>query len=251
MTMLSHHKLFGLLLPLSLALLSGPAESKEPTITERAVAAPRVLLGDIADVPDELGDVDLGPAPVPGGSRMIKREELLAALPEGSRNVLLPAAIRVKRRTRTITVVELEALVREAVALRGLSKGATLEKVRPRGPAKVADGFDEVRVEVPKPPRREGRHLAAATLVFTQAGEEVSRAIVNLELGLSKEAAIPDVAKGAKVQVVVRRGAVSVSALATAQSDADVGEIVTVIVADSGKVLRTKVESKTVVSEAK
>jgi hypothetical protein len=251
MTMKLSKTLVGLALPLTLTLLSGSTDAREAPMKERSVAAPRVVHGDVADVPEELRTVDLGPSPMPGSSRVIKRDELLAALPEGARPGSLPSAVRVTRKTRTMTVTEMEALVRDAVLLRGLSKGASLAKVRPRGPTKVAEGFDQVHVEHPKPPRREGRHLTSATVVFTQAGEEVSRATVNLELNLSKEATVPDVAKGTKVQLVVRRGSVSVTALATAQSDADVGETMTVLVADSGKVLRAKVESKTVVSEAK
>lgn len=240
-----------LLFPLSFILLSGRVDAKEPPMRERSIAAPRVFLGDVADVPEELRSVDLGPAPMPGSSRVIKRDELLAALPGDARPGALPAAVRVTRKTRTISPTEVEDIVREALARRALPKGATLAKVRPRGATKVAEGFDAAHVLVAKPPRKEGRHLTAATIVFTQAGDEVSRATVNLELALSKEAAVPDVAKGAKVQLVVRRGAVSVTAVATAQNDADVGETLTVSVADSGRVLRAKVESKTVVSEAK
>jgi hypothetical protein len=251
MTMKLSRTIFGLAFPLSLTLLSGQVEAKEPPMRERSVAAPRVFLGDVAEVPEELRAVDLGPAPAPGSSRVIKRDELLAALPEGARPGTLPSAVRITRKTRTVAVAELEALVRDTVALRGLPKGASLGKVRPRGPTKVAEGFDDVHVEVPKPPRKEGRHLTSATVVFSQGGDEVSRATVSLELALSKEAAVPDVAKGNKVQLVVRRGAISVTALATAQGDADVGEALMVVVADSGKVLRAKVESKTVVSEAK
>jgi hypothetical protein len=106
-------------------------------------------------------------------------------------------------------------------------------------------------LEFAKPPRREGKHLTAATVHLMQGGEEIGKLVVNIEFALSKEAAIADVPKGSKVQFTIQRGAVMVSALATTAADADVGDSVLVTVADSGKVLRGRVQSSNVVTEAK
>ncbi len=232
-------------LSLSLLVLPMTGSAKEEPAKERSLSAPRIRLGDIVDVPEELRALDLGPSPLPGSSRTINKEELLLAIPEEQRQLVsLPRAVRVVRKSQTLSVPQIETLCTDALEDVGLPRGATLTKVRPRGAAKVAEGFDAVRVAFPKPPRREGKHTTAATVILTQEGDEVGRLTVSLELMLSKEAAIPDVAKGTKVQLVVRRGAVAVSALSTVLTDADIGETTMVKVTESGKVIRATITGK-------
>ncbi len=243
-----------LALAIVLSLFAAPAvgESAEAKAKEHALASPRITLGDIADVPEELRAVDLGPSPLPGSSRVLKRAELEGAIPEANRRGLnLPVSVRVVRKSRTLSIPDIEGMVEQALQVRGLPKGATLTRIRPRAAAVVADGFDSAVLEFPKPPRREGKHLTAATLQLMQSGEQIGKLVVNIEFALGKEAAIADVPKGSKVQFTIRRGAVMVSALATTAADADLGDSVLVTVSDSGKVLRGRVESSNVVSEAK
>ncbi len=232
---------------------SGEKAPKAPTganghgeIPELAIARSRVLLEDLVPmVSSEIAEIDLGPTPVPGSSRLIKREDVLLALSEAGADKLakLPKVVRVVRKTKQLSVVQQEKLARDAAAKSTLSRGATFAGAKPKAAISVPDGYDAVTLDVPRPPRREGKHSVTATMTFLAGDEVVAKVPLQVELKLSKEAAVPDVKKGEKVLLVVKRGLIEIRASASAQADADVGEMVKVTVNDSGKVLKGLVKS--------
>lgn len=234
------------LLALSLATLTflGDVHAK-PAVPERSLSKPRVVLSDVLpDAPAELAGIDLGPAPAPGSTRLIKREELVEALPKDApKKLKLPEAVRISRKTQKLGPVDLEQLSSDAIARVTLPRGVTVIGFHPKQSVTVPAGRDSVRIELPKLPRREGKLTTNATLTLLQGESELAKITVAVELKLGPEAAIPDVKKGGKVTLVIRRGLVEIHASASANHDADVGEPIAVTIADSGKVLKGRLSS--------
>ncbi len=228
----------------AIALVTHDAGAAE--VKERALTSARVLLSDIVDgAPADLADIDLGPTPAPGSSRLIKREDIDAAIENAAdrKRVKLKSPIRVVRKTKSLPTTELEKLVLAAVKASTLPKGATLVGAKPKSSAKVPDGFDTVGIELGKFPRRAGKHTAAAMLVFKQGDVVLAKIAVPVDFKLGPEAAVADVKKGERVSFLVRRGQIEIRAMATANGDADIGDVLQITVSDSGKVLKGRVSS--------
>ncbi len=225
------------LLTLSLALSLvfaplGAEAAKQKSVAEAQLARSRVLLSDLVpNAPAELAAIDLGAAPQPGSSRLVTREEMVAALPEGvdAQALKLPASVRVVRKARKLTPAEIEKMTREAIAAVGVPRNGTLAAARPRATVTVPAGWESVRVEMPKPPRKTGRHLTTATLVLLEGETVLARVPVPVELTLPKSAAVPDVKKGSKLQLFIERSGIEIKATVSAAADADVGEEVPVM----------------------
>jgi hypothetical protein len=232
---------------LSLALSPSATFAAKPRpVPERQLARSRVVLADLVpDAPAELAAVDLGASPAPGSSRLITEEEIVAALPEGTeaRTLRLPASIRVVRKARKLAPTELEKITRAAVGEAGLPRSGSLTAARPRATVTVPDGWQRVRVDVPKPPRKSGKHATIATLVFLEGDAVLARVPVPIEITLPKSAAVPDVKKGAKLTFLVSRGSIEIKANVTAAADADVGEELPVVL-ENKNVLKVRLASK-------
>lgn len=216
----------------------------EAGVKEKAVSSSRITVGDlIENVPGEIADIDLGPAPQPGSTRLLKRDEIKAALPPGTKNVAIPKEIRVSRKTKQLKVTDIEKLTTTAIQEAGLPKGVTLKAVKPRAAVTVPDGFDDVRVELPRLPRREGKVTTTANLYFSQDDDDLAKIAVTVELDLSALAALPDAKKGEKGTLVITRGEIEIQAAVTVDEDADIGDVVRVTVNQSSKVLRCRLAS--------
>jgi flagella basal body P-ring formation protein FlgA len=218
-----------------------------PSVVERSIARSRVTVGDVVPgAPANLSAIDLGPSPTPGSARIVRREEVIAALPQDvdAKALSIPEQVRVVRKARDLSTAEIEQLVRDAVSRDPLPRGVTVNAVK--APVKgltVPDGYDRVRVSIPKPPRREARLSSTATLLFSEGDFVVAKAPIPVDLVVSAAAATPDVKKGDRLTLVVKRGLVEIRATVTANADADVGENLQVTVGDSGKALRAKLVS--------
>ncbi len=234
--------------PLLLGLVSaaGLARAQGPVATVE-VSGPRVRLGDL--VPHAgaaVGAADLGVAPQPGGSRLVTRDELARAAAEAGapKSLRLPSSVRVVRRMRKLAAAEVDRLVRDALAGPSLPRGAVLTAVRAPRLLEVADGWDAVAAELPKPPKRSGPLPTTALLTFSRAGEVIARASVPVDLTLSADAAVSDVARGAAITLVIRRGLVEITVSALAGADADIGAVLPVTVRPSGRVVRARLVEK-------
>jgi hypothetical protein len=240
-----------LALALLVVALGGPrvllptatADAAAPLV-ERVVAHARVTVADVVpNAPSTIASIDLGPSPTPGGSRVVRRDEIVAALPQDidAKSLSIPEQVRVTRKSRELSATDVDRLVRDAIARDPLPRGVSVNAVK--APVKgltVPEGFDSVRVTIPKPPRREARLTSTATVLFSEAGFVVAKAQIPVDLVVSAAATTPDVKKGDRITLVVRRGLIEIRAAVTANGDADVGENLQVTVGDSGKALRAK-----------
>jgi hypothetical protein len=235
-----------LLLALEVLCAAGEATADGP-IREVAVARARLSLGDVLpQLAPEVGAIDLGPSPAPGGARLFTREELRKRLSEAHAKIpaSLPAAVRVVRKVQRVGVKEIEQITRRTVDAGVLPRGAALSAVHPSATVEIPAGWDTVRASLPQRPHRAGVVRSTALLTFTAGADTLASLPVPIELSLTVEAAAWDLPRGAGVKVVVRRGAVEIEAPATAGADADVGSVLPVTLKASGRVVRVKLVDK-------
>lgn len=237
---------------LALALLSAPIAGAAlvavPVVSAAGVpqievVGPRVRVADLMPkAPADAGAVDLGAAPAVGGTRVISREEIVAAI--AAAKVKAPAnvpdAVRVARKTKTLLAADLERELRATVKARPLPKGGALLAVRPPKTAEIGAGWDRVVADVPRPPRKAGPWSTTATLVFARGEETLGKISVAIDVTLPAAAAVPDVAAKGGITLVIDRGLVEISVRGTANADGDVGDVIPITV-PSGKVLRGRI----------
>lgn len=234
------------LLPLSACLLLstvvGSAAAGAPK--EVAVLGTRVHLADIVPgLEARAAAVDLGPTPAAGASRLVTRDDVLAACDHElvRAPTSLPPAIRIVRRTRHLEPWDVDALVRTAMAPKPLHHGVVLAMVRTPRAIDVVDGYARADVDVPVVPKKAGAFATTTTLTFTDAGGEVlARLPVPVVFAVSEEGATYDTPRGSAVTVVVRRGLVEVRVPGVATLDGDVGDAIPVQVRASGHVMRAR-----------
>jgi hypothetical protein len=224
------------------ALLGAPSAGARAPIAEVRIAAARVHLGDV--LPAILGDaaaVDLGPAPAPGASRLVTRDDLQRALDEAhcKAPARLPEAVRVFRKMRKLGAAELEQLARAALP-GAMPRGAALNAVRAPRSVDLADGWDRVVASVPRPPHRVGSFATTVTLSFLSGAERLAEISFPIDVLVNAEGAAFDLAHGRQLTLIVKRGLVEIEAPAIATIDADVGMILPVALRPSGRVVRAR-----------
>ncbi len=216
--------------------------------SERVIDAARIRLGDlVTSAPEGAADADLGPAPPPGGSRLVSKQEILRQLRElgqdGS-NLALPPAIRVTRAANRLSAEELKGLVTPAIA-RSLPAGTTLGAVTVRSGAVLSRRASVGHVTFPKLPKREGSFKTTAMVELVTDGEVAMRLPVSVTLDLKPEAAKSLLERGAQVNLLIERGPARVTAVGFALREGDVGEVVQFKVQNTQKILRARIESRT------
>ncbi len=223
--------------------LAAPAAGAAPRTIE--IAASRVHFRDLGISGTSMPDVDLGPTPALGATRTLDRDEVARALTAAGAPSIpkLPAQFRIARKAKKLSANEIDKLVRDAIEPTRIPRGATLTTVRATALA-VPDGYDRVTVELPNLPRRAGSVTVTAAVAFTGNGEIMARITVPIELAVTAEALIPDVAKGAAITLVVRKGLVEVSIGAVAGADGDTGAILPILLRPSGRVVRARLIDK-------
>lgn len=227
----------------TLVALVAPTAARATPPVHVAVNGPRVLVGDVLrNAPPDAAAIDLGPAPAAGGSRLLDRAQILRALREhqATEPARIPEAVRVVRAVRVLRAPELDRLVRDALPPDRLPRGATLAAVRAPRPLEVPAGWSAVTVDLPRPPRRTGSFPTTALVSFLRDAEVLARVPVPVELTLTPEAALPDLARGAAVTLLVRQGLVEIRVSASAGADADVGDTLPVLLRPAGRVLRAR-----------
>lgn len=220
--------------------------AKAPAADTRVeVKGPRVHTKDIFP---GVVDLDLGPTPPVGSTRVIDKTEIERAFADAKAAPpkKIPEHVRVSRKTRKLTANDVDNAVRTAIASQKLPRHAELIKVRGSA-TEVADDFDHVNVELPSSlPRRAGPTTISATVTFVSAENEtpIYRTIVPLDISLPPEAAFAEVAKGAPISLVIRKGLVEISMPGVAAIDADIGGVCPVTLRPSGRVIRARVIDK-------
>lgn len=239
--MLSTRNISALIATLGVCLVA-PAARSEPI---RTIDAPRILVVDVVSAADG-GDVELGPAPPPGGSRLVERREVEARLRESGGapggKLDMPAVVRVVRAARHMTPTELHAEA-EPVLVAALPPGVSVVSLQfPRGV--VVPPHAAVRkAVVPKLPHRAGAMKTTVMFDIMEGADVAARVPGTVTLDISERAAQPVVVRGARLDVVIEKGPARVTAVGFALSDADVGEIVSVRVDSTQRILEARVES--------
>jgi hypothetical protein len=213
--------------------------------------APRVeVRGARIRATDILGssaaDVDLGATPPIGATRLLDKAEIERAFAGANATPpkKIPAQVRVSRKTKKLSAAEVGGAIRTALAATKLPRGASLSSVRANA-AEVPADFQKVSVELPTIPRKAGPITVQATVSFLgDEGAVVQKTLTPIALVLPPEAAFAEIAKGAPIALVVRRGLVEVTTPGVAAADADIGAILPVTIKPSGRVLRARAIDK-------
>jgi hypothetical protein len=211
------------------------------------VKGTRIHLGDLMPEADAAAAaVDLGPAPVAGGSRLVTKDDIAAALdkkqiasPAG-----VPEAVRVTRKAKHLAPADVATIVRDAMGSKELGHGVTLASVRADRAFDVADGWTRVDVDVPRAPKKVGTFATTAIAALFVGDDVIARLPVPIDLAVSAEGATFDVTRGTSVTLVIQRSLVEVRTPAFASADADVGDPIVVQLRPSGRVVRARLVSK-------
>ncbi len=224
---------------------SASSAGSPPHMTAISVSSLHIRVGDIiADLDPVAAAFELGPAPAANGSRVVDRDEIVRAFQEHGVEPprILPAAVRVVRKMRRIEAGEIADLVRAGLS-ENLPRGATIAGVHGTRTS-VPDGWTRATCEVPRPPHRTGVVASSASLTFFENEQALWRISVPLDLNLDQDAKLYDLARGSRVTLLIRRGLVEVGAAGTAGADADVGDLVPVILLPSGRTLSARLEDR-------
>jgi hypothetical protein len=201
-----------------------------------AAAQARIVLSEVVPALEgtELGDLEVGPAPPPGGVRTVRRSEVLAALRRAgreTRGLAIPRVTRVRRAARRLDAEALRALARPAVE--AAMAPCSIESLTVTAEATVAPGALEVAAEG-HAPRRSGS--SALVIVLRAAGREV-----RVPAQARVRCPPPVVRPGARVRIVARFGAVEARAPGRARQPGRVGEVIRVRNTQSHQSLRARV----------
>jgi hypothetical protein len=224
------------------ALLSATPALGRPPIAEVRVTTARVHLIDVLPaITGDAGAFDLGPAPTPGASRLVTRDDLLRALDEAHAKIpaKLPEAVRVVRKMRKLLALEIEQITRAALPAK-MPRGASLTALRAPKSIDVADGWDAIAARIPRPPHRVGSFPTTVTLGFMSGVETLAEISFPIDVTVTAEGAAFDLARGAQLTLIVKRGLVEVEAPAFATTDADIGAVLPVTLRPSGRVVRAR-----------
>jgi hypothetical protein len=214
---------------------------------DKEIASPRIHLGDLVDVGGAAAAMDVGPAPLPGGSRIFTQADIAKLIPASEKARAIPLAVRVIRKTQDLGAREVEMIVRDALAKKPLPAGATLDGIQ-AAPVRVAAGWTSATFVLSGLPRQVGLVTTTATIQLEQDGIAVGRIDVPLRLKLSPEAAAPVIVHGAVVSLLIQRGLVQVQAPAIASNDGWTGDVITVTIRSTARVVRARVlDAKNVV----
>lgn len=231
------------LLLAALCAFSAPLHA-EPV---KQIESARVSVGDVVDsASGAVAGVDLGPAPPPGGSRLIARAELERELRRAgadAKGLKLPELTRVVSAGKRFTPAELAKLFEPALRA-ALPRGVSLKNVTVARGALVSPRVEAGAVFLPRLPRRRGNVKSSGTVELVLDGAVVSRVPVALWFGIEPVAAEPVVRRGSRIDLVIERGPAKITAAAVALADAEVGDVIQFRVGSTQKTLRARVESR-------
>lgn len=231
---------------LALSLCYAVATSTADANETRVVRGAQIHLSDlVADLPAEVPDLELGAAPPPGSSRSIALSEIRDAAEKSGvslSRLKLPAFVRVTSAAKRWSTDELASAAAPWLA-RALPVGVSVKRARATAKATTSPSATVTAVRIAKLPRREGEFLTTATLELSNEGQIVARVPLQLSLDIGSAAALPAVAKGARVQLVIESGPARVSAVAIALTDGELGDTLQFRVAATQKILYGKLEN--------
>ncbi|MET0284417.1 MAG: flagella basal body P-ring formation protein FlgA [Polyangiales bacterium] len=182
----------------------------------------------------ELGELDLAPAPLPGETTVLRASDVKAKLKESGRDargLMIPKSVKLVRRKRTLEGKELDGLVKAALAARVAP--CNVEELSSLPTLTLGEG--EFVVEAESMPRKQsGRTSATVTLL---QGERKQRLNIQAVLTCPE----PVMSPGMTIRLIVRRGAVTVTAPGVANQPGRVGDEIRVTNSMSKKALMGRV----------
>jgi len=214
---------------------------------EQTIDGARIHLKDVSEGYDEgdLAGLDLGPAPPPGSSRLLSRSEVedqLRAAGDDAKSLRMPAALRVKSAAKRWSPEELRAALTPKL-IAALPLGLTFKAAKLNRSLVTSPSVTIGAAHFPKFPKREGELTLTATVDLQQEGITVLRVPVTVVVLVTEAGTRAAASKGARVNLVIQRGAARVSALATAMSDIELGAVGLFRVASTQRVLRARLLS--------
>jgi hypothetical protein len=234
------------------ALLVTVSASAEPS---RVIDGARVLLSNIVrSAPSEIAETDLGPAPPPGGSRLVSRgdvEQALARSGTSRSGLAIPKLTRVESRSERLSPDDLVARAMPSV-LAVLPPGVELVKLSTSRSLVLSPKAEIRGVRLPKLPKREGALKTTLTVEIVTPGASPIMVPLTANLELGPEAATYAVPRGAELTAYIERGPTRIGAIAVALGDADIDQVVMLQIVKTRKVIKGRIESKSsarVVSE--
>lgn len=196
----------------------------------------RVFLSEIvpalSDTP--IGAIDLGAAPAPGATRVVRRAEVLAALAHEGRSadgLAIPATTRIVRRAQVVAPDSLVSLATSELA--STLAPCTVTQAVARSSATVGEGELTIHAHGPTRPS------SGAVLVTldVEAGGVVTHVPVQADVSCPA----PVVAPGREVEVRVVRGAVTATARGVVRQSGRVGDVVRVEVSATHRTIDARV----------
>ncbi|MGC4092268.1 MAG: flagella basal body P-ring formation protein FlgA [Polyangiaceae bacterium] len=231
-------------LVLALLAISGTASAEATRTLEGA----RIRLGQLVTTSDaQLADVDLGPAPPPGSSRLVSREDVVRELRTqglSDKGLNFPAVLRVISASRRYNPSELAALLLPEINA-ALPSGVDVKDLKVTRGVVTSPHATVARIKLPKLPRRAGAVDITLVAELVNQGEVLTRVAFGVSLNVSEQAALPLIDKGARVDLVITTGSARISAAAVALDAADVGDVIQFKVMTTSRVLRGKLETRT------
>lgn len=248
--MISVRHRFSLLL--AFLAVTATAHAERP----RLIDGPRILLSDIVGAaPEELAETDLGPAPPPGGSRVVSRLDVQQALARAGaprdQKLAIPKLTRVESRAERLGPDQIIAEVSPKV-LAALPADVELEKLSTTRSLVLSPRAEFGAVRLPKLPKREGAVKTTLTVEILTPGSSPLMVPLTANLRLGPSAANYTVSRGAELTAFIERGPTRIGAIAVALGDADVDDTVLLQIVKTRKVIKARIESKSsarVVSE--
>lgn len=213
----------------------------------RVVDSKRLTVEQVVDsAPAEWKGVDLGPAPPPGATRVVTREEIARSLSLSgfpTAGLRLPASVRVAGASTMLQPSDVVALATPAVE-RALPRGATLVSVKAHRRVVTSPRAVPRAVTLAPLPRRAGSVRTTGVLELAVDDEVVERVPLAIVVSRTQEAARALLEKGARLSLVIERRGATIATQGVALEAADAGDVISFTVAKTGRVVRAKVLSK-------
>jgi hypothetical protein len=207
---------------------------------EKTISSSRVLLGDLVlDAPADIADLDLGPAPSAGASRLYSAADLLAAAQQVGRKIVVTDSVRVVRATKRWSQAEFLAFVTPKLKSM-LPEYAKLLRIEvPRGLVTVPS-IELKRLELGQVPNRRGTVHTTAMVELSIDGRIEQRLSLPIVLDLDERPKPVEVDRGTSVVLVINLGSAKVSATAITLQSTAVGSVALFRVLKTRKTLRAR-----------
>jgi len=211
----------------------------------KVITTSRVRFGELVpDAPTEVQDLDLGPAPPAGSSRLFSANELASAARRAGTNVAVSDSVRVVRATKRWSQLELRELVKSKLQSTLPAHARLLHVDVPQ--FLVSSTTAELsRVTLGQLPSRQGTVHTSAVADLTSDGRIEHRLVISVALDLGIPPKPIELPQGTLLTLVIRLGTTQVSTSATTLQPTTVGSIALVRVIKTRKTLHGKILTAT------